>query len=232
MKCSQISIVIPTCNEKKDSYLTKMARVYPSTPDIEYILVDQGTSKEILSFLNRPDFDIHSVHAPTRAERLNIGIHLAQSQMILCHHPRSIIEENGLRFLIENSSRLNWGGFSHSFDHQNFGLKLTSWYSNNIRPRFSKILYLDHCIFFKKELFKKDIPPIPIFEDTELSYILAKNGPPQILPYKATTSAIRFQTNGFFKQAIMNQKLKIDFHRGRSRQKMNQDYENNLNLNG
>ena len=233
MQKDKISIVIPTCNEKKDSYLTKMAARYPSRPDLEYILVDRGTSSQILEQIERPDFRIHSVQAATRGERLNIGLEQATGSLILCHHPRSIVEPEGLEHLIENQNQLNWGGFTHQFDRSSLGLKFTSWYSNNVRPWHSKVLYLDHCIYFKRELLGRPIPNIPIFEDTELSYILAeKGGAPKILPFTSTTSAIRFSTNGFLKQGLMNQRLKLEYHLGRSEEKMNQGYEKNLNLNG
>ncbi|MEM7646949.1 MAG: glycosyl transferase, family 2, partial [Pseudomonadota bacterium] len=217
MQNPKISIVIPTCNEKSSGYVAKIAREYPKRNDAQFIVVDWGSSPDILALFDRSHFEVLSVEAQTRAERLNIGIERAQADFILCHHPRSFLEFGAIEHLIENKSQLLWGGFTHVFDHKHPGLLFTSWWSNNIRPRTTNVLYLDHCIFFRRKLLTSPIPNIPIFEDTELSYILAESGgPPKILPFSSTTSAIRFLKNGFLRQALLNQKLKWDFHRGRS----------------
>lgn len=227
-----LSVVIPTHRENDDSFLLKMAMTYPQTANIEYLVIDHGTEDFILKQINRSDFHILKTQLKTRAARLNAGFHAAKGEIVVFHHPRSLIESDAFQHLLENHSQISWGGFTHAFDQQHPGLQWTSWYSNKVRPRLSKIVYLDHCIFFKKHLLTKDIPDIPIFEDTELSYLLAKSGPPQILPFQSITSSVRFKKNGFFKQALINQKMKILFHLGRSKNKMNEEYEKNLNLNG
>jgi hypothetical protein len=72
---------------------------------------------------------------------------------------------------------------------------------------------------------------VEIFEDTELSKILLGFAKPVILEQETITSAIRFVNNGIFKQALLNQYLKIAYYRKVSDKKMNKIYENKLNLN-
>lgn len=227
----KISLVIPTTKENDESYLVRLAALYPKDPEIEYIVVDRATPKNLWDKLNRSDFNIIETEKLTRAEKLSIGLEVASGDLIVFHHPRSILEIEALLFLLSQVATLSWGGFTHEFDTQSNELKFTSWYSNCIRPRLSKIVYLDHCIFFKKHLLDREIPSIPIFEDTEISKILKKSGPPLILPFKSKTSSVRFQKNGFWKQATKNQILKLAYHLGAPKTVMNKIYENNLNLN-
>ena len=105
---------------------------------------------------------------------------------------------------------------------------------NFIRGDFRKIYYLDHCIFFQKDLVGSDknfVPDVDIFEDTYLSQKLAKISFPTRLRFTSTTSAIRFQKNGVWRQAILNQILKAGFLLGISKTFMNKVYEKGLNLN-
>lgn len=231
MHDSKLSLIIPTSNEKNEGYLAHIAMQYPRSKNIQYIIVDFKTNPEVLNNLNRDDFEVHHTNEPNRAGRINIGIEHTRNTFVLVNHPRSIIAPKGIDYIMQNSSSLTWGGFTHKFDESSPGLRWTSWYSNAVRPKLFKIIYLDHCIFFHRRFLTSPIPNIPIFEDTELSLILSNSGSPQILPFLSTTSAIRFRNNGFWKQALMNQKLKIKYHLGRSPQKMNDEYEKNLNLN-
>jgi hypothetical protein len=166
----------------------------------------------------------------TRAERLQRGIDASRGRVILCHHPRSLVTKEGIEWLRDHADEVTWGGFTHVFDVRHPLLLYTSWYSNTIRPR-NGVVYLDHCIFFRRELLTRPIPSVAIFEDTLLSYILRESGPPTILPFPSTTSAVRFVRNGVVKQLFLNQLLKIRFLLGADNQKMNDTYEKGLHLN-
>ncbi len=231
MNRSKISIVIPTRNENDESYLLKMSARYPSSDELEYLIIDTDSKESLLNRINRSDFRVLRTELQTRAERLQRGFEEAEGELIVFHHPRSLLPEEAFDHLIRHRETLNWGGFTHQFDELSPGLKFTSWYSNKVRPRLWKILYLDHCLFFKKDLLTQKIPAIPIFEDTEISKILRASGRPQILPFVSQTSAIRFQRNGFWKQALKNQSLKIAYLLDGSPEKMNAFYEKHINLN-
>ncbi len=228
---NKISIVIPTRKENDDSYLLKMAARYPTQPCLEYIVVDRDTPQNVLTQAKRSDFSVLRSELQTRAERLNEGLQYATGAIVIFHHPRSLLTEEAFFHLIENGHLYNWGGFTHKFDNDHPGLRFTSWYSNKVRPRLWKIIYLDHCLFFKRELLNKSIPTIPIFEDTEISKILRKAGAPTILPFISKTSSVRFQKNGFWRQGLKNQWLKLAYFAGQSPRKMNDFYEKHLNLN-
>lgn len=192
-----LSVIIPTDRQTQCSVLEATLASLSKMKNLEVICIDKAV-------------------AHSRAERLNLGFHQAQGQIILFHHPRSFIEPHGIQDLIDRSLDPNlkvfWGGFTHKFDMDHPLLKFTSWYSNRIRGNKNGVLYLDHCIFFDRRLWKKDLPTVDIFEDTLLSYEFRKSAMPMILPYLSTTSAIRFHKNGIWKQAFLNQVLKAAFH--------------------
>lgn len=178
-----------------------------------------------LELLEMPDGD-------SRAARLQAGIEAAKAELVLLHHPRSLVAADGLRWLVEHSGEVSWGGFTHSFDWSHPVLRFTSWYSNRVRARLKGIVYLDHCVFFQKSLLTRPIPPVEIFEDTELSKILRESGPPKVLPFFSTTSALRFRANGVLRQALLNQRLKFGYYLGMDDRAMNRRYERGLGLNG
>jgi GT2 family glycosyltransferase len=126
-----------------------------------------------------------------------------------------------------------WGAFTHQFSISHPLLDFTSWYSNYIRGGLRSIYYLDHCIFAQKQLLLDVglLPDIDIFEDTEICLRLKKQGKPIRLPFISQTSAVRFQVQGIYQQALKNQYLKWLYYFNRSDTKMNRLYEKGLELN-
>ena len=170
----------------------------------------------LLGFANHPEIEIIQINtseAVTRAERLNIGFHKSKGDIVLFHHPRTKLPKEAIDHLIQISCNKEnkeiWGGFLHRFDEDHFLLRLISWYSNWIRVKYKGIVYLDHCVFFDRKLWKSDLSLDFIFEDTELSLKFRKIIWPVLLPYTAITSAHRFQKNGIIKQSLLNLFLKL-----------------------
>jgi glycosyltransferase involved in cell wall biosynthesis len=203
--------------------------------DAEIIVVDGGSDDGTLELLSK--FDVKLIAAPgaSRAAKLNAGIAAASGEMIFLHHPRSLVQPEGFLQLADVGKEMArvWGGLSHQFDDDHPLLRFTSWYSNRIRCDRSSILYLDHCIFFDRG-FKDEglkIPDVDIFEDTELSKLLRRHSRPVRLSVVARTSAVRFKRNGIYRQALLNQWMKLAYYLNFSHDKMNRLYEKGLNLN-
>ncbi len=207
-----LSVIIPTAYESETVLFQQAVDSLSKLKNVELICIDKSEAK-------------------TRAERLNLGFERAKGSMILFHHPRSFVDPKGIEYLVDHSDKVIWGAFTHQFDQRHFLLKFTSWYSNKIRGQGRSIFYLDHCIFFHRSLRKSPLPPVEIFEDTVLSTQLRNQQAPLLLPFKSTTSALRFTKNGIWRQAILNQIMKIGFYINASPQKMNKIYERGLNLN-
>ncbi len=207
-----LSIIIPTANEPGNYFLNQTLKNVQNLDRVEIICIEKSA-------------------AISRAERLNLGFHRAQGSMILFHHPRSLIDPAGIEYLRDHAHQTMWGAFTHKFDQNRTIYRFTSWYSNQIRGRIRHIFYLDHCVFFHRSLFLKDLPDIDIFEDTILSQELRKLKKPVLLPFFSETSSIRFVSNGILKQSVMNQILKIAFFIRLPYRFINKFYEKKLNLN-
>ncbi|EOQ88743.1 hypothetical protein LEP1GSC202_2806 [Leptospira yanagawae serovar Saopaulo str. Sao Paulo = ATCC 700523] len=188
-----LSIIVPT-DIDENIYYKESLLPFQKHKDVEIILIPQK-------------------QAFTRAERINVGFHRSNGELILLHHPRTKLPKDAINFLIGKSKtqfiEWEWGGFLHSFDKKHFFLNWISWYSNEVRVRRKGIVYFDHCIFFHRNLWKKDLSPRYLFEDTELSQNLLKQSKPILLPFRAMTSAHRFIKNGIYKQTLLNFFLKI-----------------------
>lgn len=226
----KVSVVLPVHDDAKLGFLPRVLDRLERVPELELVCADSsndGTSR----LLQGRRAKILRLETRSRGARLQAGIEACSGGLILLHHPRSLVEPEGLRWLAAHAGELSWGGFTHAFDWDHPLLRLTSWYSNNVRARRG-ILYLDHCVFFRRELLTRPIPPVEIFEDTELSLILRRSGPPRLLPFASTTSAVRFRRNGPLRQFWLNQRLKLEYYRGRSDRAMNESYERGLGLNG
>jgi glycosyltransferase involved in cell wall biosynthesis len=228
-----LSIIIPTFNEIKNGYIQKIFPLLKNTDGVEVICVDSNSTDGTVELINQFGFNLYKIDSTSRAARLNKGIAESSGEMILLHHPRSLLSVYALNELKEEQLELYWGAFTHKFDLDHKLLRFTSWYSNKIRGDLRKIFYLDHCIFARSEIFE-DIGPIPevdIFEDTEICKLLNTVCDPIRLEPISTTSAVRFSKNGIWTQAIKNQLLKWKYYFKVDHKKMNIEYEQKVNLN-
>lgn len=228
-----ISIIIPTFNEHNQGLLKQILGSLCLKKNVEIICVDSFSSDGTYELLQSFPVKTIQVNTNSRAQRLNIGIENSSYDLVLLHHPRSLIDPSALDYLAKNKDVLFWGGLTHQFDKDHYLLKFTSWYSNHVRAIVREIVYLDHCIFFNKKLLKDTpyLPVVDIFEDTLLSQKLKKAAPCTIIPYTSTTSSIRFNKNGIWAQGFLNQVLKLCFLLGLSDSFMNRIYERGIYLN-
>ena len=223
-----ISVILSTNNELRNNYLEKLlVAIKQQDSEYELIVVDNGSSDWTVELCERYGKVFH-LEWTNRAQRLNYWFFKATWDIILFHHSVSILPQNVFS-QIEASIKqwVLWWGLTHSFGSKNTLLRFTSWYSNNIRAKYSSIIYLDHCIFAQSEALVQTgwFPEVDIFEDTLFSYNLSKVAKWIILPYKVITSARRFTKRGIFKQVFINQYLKILFHLKKSDKSMNKLYE-------
>lgn len=228
------SVIIPARNEMGNPFIKRALAHLGSLNFVELIIVDNNSTDGSVEYFQQFNCKIIPSNSHLRSRRLNQGIGEAQNDWILLHHPRSFIELEGLEFL-KNEELPVWGAFTHAFDDDHPLLKFTSWYSNHIRGDRSGIFYLDHCLFFNKSLLSKNdktpVPEVSIFEDTEFCIKLLKHEKPKRLPFKSTTSSVRFKKNGIVYQSLLNQVLKVGYHLNFSDELMNRIYEKGLSLN-
>ncbi|MCF8057863.1 MAG: glycosyltransferase [Bacteriovoracaceae bacterium] len=230
-----LSIIVSSFNEFENAYFWQSLEVFHQqhliTP-LEVIVVDGGSMDGTWEKLEKLPIKSYKIENSNRAKRIKKGIRESSGEMLLLHHPRNLMTFEALVELQKILSKKVWGGFTHSFDQNHLGLRWTSFYSNYCRLKLRGIIYLDHGIFFHRELISMDdFPEAPIFEDTLLSYELRRKVRPLLLKKTVKTSAIRFQKSGFLKQAMLNQISKVKFHLGQDTEKIEESYEKDFNLN-
>lgn len=228
-----ISIIIPTFNDVKLGFLKSNLAILSKVPNCEVICVDGGSKDSTIELIKSFPVTLVEIENHSRAHRLNVGISYSKGEYLFLHHPRSSIDVSCFEQIRKQGPL--WGGLTHQFDNKKYSpvLSFTSWYSNKVRFKYKSIIYLDHCIFFKRTCLEQvgNIPEVDIFEDTLLSLKLKALGRPTRLDQISLTSDVRFSTNGILKQALMNQFLKLAFYFKANDVVMNKSYEKGLKLN-
>ncbi|MGB3293250.1 MAG: glycosyltransferase [Phormidesmis sp.] len=236
------SVVLPCFNESRHGYLPKiLENLSQQTGEKQIIAAVSPSTDDTLAIIQQfPAVEIVETAASNRAQRLNAGIKASVGEWVLLHHPATLLPAGNA--LIQAKSVLTdspdgpgaiWGGFAHSFDIDHWLLRFTSWYSTTQRSQRQRILYLDHCIFVRRQLLISigGVPDMDIFEDTALSLALAQWGKPVIASGKIVTSARRFRDRGIYRQALLNQLLKLMYHTQLDPKKLNWLYESKSQIN-
>lgn len=235
-----ITVLFSAHNEERNAFfwesLRRLEEFRARGFALEIIVGATPGTDETLRKIDALGINFVTVETTKRAERYNRAFAISSSgpnDVILLHHPRSLIDHEGIEALALLTDKAQWGAFTHAFDEDHPLLKFTSWWSNFIRGDLRKIYYLDHCLFIRRKIFERigGIPEVEIFEDTILCSKLALLGGPLRLPYRSTTSSIRFRERGHYRHALMNQYLKIRFFLKGDFKKMNDEYERGVELN-
>ncbi|MCY7334086.1 MAG: glycosyltransferase [Pseudanabaena sp. CAN_BIN31] len=237
----RLSIILPCLNEIRHGYLENiLTNLVAQDGEIEIITVvsvsDDGTDTVLEEYTKRyAQVQIVRSLAKNRAQRLNDGIAISTGDIILLHHPATLLPERIVLQLIEQTlaSGSQWGAFRHSFDFTHWLLHFTSWYSDNVRVKQKSLVYLDHCPFIDRQLLAQigNVPDLDIFEDTVLSDRLRQFSKPLLANGQVITSARRFRQRGIYRHAILNQVLKICYHFNIDPRWLNLLYEQKASIN-
>lgn len=235
-----ITVILSAYNECLNPFFWKTLDTIKNLQDggfhIKVLVGVTKGSDDTLLILEGQNIKFIEVDTSKRAERYNYAfehVNCGKQDWIILNHPRSLLETNAFMSLNSLPVWAKWGAFSHKFDINHPLLNFTSWWSNHVRGDLKRIYYLDHCLFVRREAFERvgGFPSLDIFEDTVLSQRLGALGSPIRLPWRSTTSSIRFKANGIWRQALKNQVLKCRYTMGHDVQKMNADYESGVALN-
>ena len=226
-----ISIVLPTLNEVRHGYLERVLEAIKGQEgDFELIVSDSNSSDDTKAICESFADQFVDAGNCNRAMRMNRGAEAARGDILLFHHPVSILPADALKAITRalEDPEIVGGGFTHSFDHPQWqwNLAYTSWHSNKVRSKRG-IIYLDHCLFVCKSVFQDigGFPDIDIFEDTVFSLKMKKRGKLIILSEKIITSPRRFTQKGILIHLLKNQLMKLGFRCGISPKTLNKFYE-------
>ncbi len=216
-------------NEEHNPYFWKNLELLRAHHQL-FIVIDGASTDATQELLKKSRVLFMELPHSTRGARFNEALKVSFTDTVVFVHPRSLLNREHIQALKRYEGTEVWGAFTHRFDHDHPLLRFTSWWSNCVRGDIRGIYYLDHILWAKRGEIQS-FPTAPIFEDTLFSLQMLKRSRPCRLAVASVTSAQRFLKNGIWKQSLLNQKMKFDFHRGRQLQQMDQEYEQGLGLN-
>ncbi len=237
----RLSIILPCLNEIRHGYLDRiLTNLIAQNGEKEIITVvstsDDSTDVVLESYAEQyPEVKVLRSLAKNRAQRLNDGIAASTGEIILLHHPATLLPDRIALEIVDEAlaSGSSWGAFQHTFDLSHWLLHFTSWYSNTVRVKQKGIVYLDHCPFIERRVLAQigNVPDLDIFEDTVLSDRLRQFSKPVLANGKVITSARRFRQRGIYRHAMLNQLLKICYHCNIEPKWLNRFYEQKASIN-
>ena len=228
-KSQQICWLFSVYNEAKNPYFWQNIELLKLEKQ-PFIVIDGGSNDGTQEQMKVSQIDFMVLPSSSRGERFNMALSLSFAEIVVFMHPRSLINPEHILELFSFHGPQLWGAFTHRFDDHHPLLSFTSWWSNCVRGDIKRIFYLDHILWAKRTAVEH-FPISPIFEDTLFSLQMNKCSPPIRLTTPTITSAQRFRKNGIWKQAFLNQKMKLDYLRGKAFDRMDQEYEKGLSLN-
>lgn len=198
-----ISIIIPTFNEEKVLPET-LHHLLRQPGDFEIIVVDGGSIDHTCEIVRREP-RVRLLTAPKgRASQMNSGAQLASGDCLLFLHADTLLPKGALARLntLETDATVQAGGFLHQFSGTNWRLRMLSYF-NNVRCRWSKIIYGDQAMFVRRTLFEQlgGFPNEPILEDVLFSRKLVRIVTPVLLTPPVITDSRKFVQMGIWRSA-------------------------------
>lgn len=193
-----ISIIIPVLNEERALPAT-LQHVFAQAGVFEVIVVDGGSSDNTLNIVSR-DSRIQLLSATTgRASQMNAGAQRARGEWLVFLHADTLLPKDAMLTIEQLPPQVQAGGFKHLFSGRAWGLRLISWL-DNVRCRWTRILYGDQALFVRRDLFTKlgMFPNEPIMEDVLFSEQLVKVTRPVILDSYVITDSRKFEQHGIW----------------------------------
>lgn len=199
-----LSIIVPVLNEEctlpallKDIRLCQQKIPF----EMECLVVDGGSTDRTVKICQENDFPV-LISPRGRGQQMRFGAKHARGEFLLFLHADSHLTPQHCLVAVQTmqANGVVGGGFQLKFDDRHFILKFAERV-NRFRFGCTKILYGDHGIFTKKEIYEKvgGISSQALFEDIDFSKRLKKQGRLVMVPPPLVTSARRFKYGGIVK---------------------------------
>jgi rSAM/selenodomain-associated transferase 2 len=214
-----IAVIIPTWNEEEHIAQTlRHVRETANGAAVEVIVVD-GASTDRTRELAQPLADRVLVSpARGRAAQMHVGAEAARANLLVFLHADTLLPDAW-----SQSLERAWSAqvppaataFRLGFDRDAHVYRWLAW-AGTWRSRITKIPYGDQAIAVERATYFAvgGFPPVPLMEEYYLLRQLRRRGEVKILSETVTTSARRFERNGWFWQTLRIKLLLTLFHLG------------------
>ncbi len=211
----KISIVIPTLNEASHIQRTLhsiASQALSENLKVELLIADggstDGTPERIMEFFETNDtLPIRMfLSEKGRAKQMNCGAHFASGDVLLFLHADTQLGENALLELARASEnpKVEFGYFAMRFDSDN---PIAQYYASFTNINSLLTHYGDSGIFARRNFFERigKFPEQELLEDVEFLQRAARLAEPFLIERATvTTSARRFEKNGYLFQMLSN----------------------------
>ena len=199
-----VSVIIPALNEEKALPLT-LDHVLTQPGEYEVIVVDGGSVDLTHDIVCRHARVRWLSAAKGRASQMNAGAEHAAGEWLLLLHADTHLPPGALARLndLESDASVQAGGFQHAFSGDDWRLRLLS-YPNNVRCRWSKVIYGDQGLFIRRCLFERlgAFPHQPFLEDVRFSRHLVRVVRPILLTPPVITDSRKFLQMGIWRSVV------------------------------
>ena len=211
-KTSNISIIIPTCNEAEN--ITRLLPELLSVKNAEVIVTDGCSTDGTMEKAAALGALVLPGNKRNRAHQMNKGAKAAHGELLLFLHGDTRLPPDFAEEIKQTLTQpgIAAGAFSLKIDGNGIGLRIIERLAN-FRARVFKTPYGDHGIFVTAALFSdlEGFPDLPIMEDFALVKKLRRRGRIKILSTAATTSARRWEKLGLVRTTVLNQVIILGY---------------------
>ncbi len=204
-----ISVVIPALNEARALPAT-LHSVASQTAPFEVIVVDGGSTDGTVLVANRCAEDhqcvdrLRVIAAPRgRATQMNAGASVATGEWLLFLHADTLLPAGALDAITALDRTVEFGGFHHSFDRNDWRLRFVSAL-HNFRCTRTGVFYGDQAMFVRRATFLRlgGFPAVRYLEDVMLSEQLLRIAQSSFLQLSVVTDARKFVSAGIWRSLI------------------------------
>ncbi len=232
MAAPLVSVVIPVLNDT--AALADLLPTLPASPDVEIIVVNGGAPDSALASLARQYRHVSLLSSPAgRGRQMNVGARSARGRWFLFLHADTRLPPDFLNELqrADRDPAIAGGSFR-------FRLDSDAWQARVIervvrwRVRWLELAYGDQCLFVRHDAFHGlgGYREWPLMEDVDLIRRLRRVGPLHHSSLPATTSARRWQHDGWWRRSIQNVVFQLLFFAGVSPARVAAWYVPNANV--
>ena len=228
---NQVSAILPVRNETPDT-LKNLQSLINLSGILEVILIDASDDRRTVDALEKFAessplvYLIHSEESG-RAFQMNLGVQRARGTLLWFLHADTTVPRNSVKLMTNSLSKDHrWGRFDVQFDSSEPIMKIIAFFMN-LRSALSGICTGDQAIFVEYDSFQRvqGYPNIAIMEDIEISKQLKKISPPARLKIPVSTSARRWESDGYFRTIIKMWLMRFLYWAGVSPDKLAKIYK-------
>lgn len=223
-----LSVIIPTLNSHDIG--PTLASVFEAVEDgllAELIFADGGSGAAMATLADEVGAEL-VVAPPGRGTQMAAAAAVAQGEWLLFLHSDTVLSAGWPAAARDHMRSPKAGYFRLRFNAVGFAPRLVAGWAN-LRARVFGLPYGDQGLLVPAALYQAvgGYPEIPLMEDVVIARAL--RGKLAVVDATATTSAARYQQDGWFKRGAKNLGTLLMYFAGVSPQKLASRYQSRQN---